>query len=193
MDFEGHKRWYLMNQESGAQERLATETASPWRNRGQSHRAGNVTIRTYRISQISAAQPRPGLRYYAAPMPVAAPYPLSLVYSCKLISAVPCMRPMRRPSKRQASSEVARRRDAKDQLLERNAAQPSSSPDAAYAVVGMAAASSVIARLPEGVPPLRPLPTHTLNALSDALGEDFKSRLGGAGDANVLQRTVVHA
>ena len=37
MNFEGHTRCYLMNQEIGAQERLANETALPWRNRGQSH------------------------------------------------------------------------------------------------------------------------------------------------------------
>ena len=41
MDFEGHKRWYLMNQESGAQERLATGTASPWRI-GASHSSGGT-------------------------------------------------------------------------------------------------------------------------------------------------------
>ena len=34
MDLEGHERCYLMNQEIGAQERHANETARPWRNRG---------------------------------------------------------------------------------------------------------------------------------------------------------------
>ena len=36
MDLEGHERCYLMNQEIGAQERHANETAPPWRNRGKS-------------------------------------------------------------------------------------------------------------------------------------------------------------
>ena len=38
MDLEDHERCYLlMNQEIGAQERHANETAQPWRNRGKSH------------------------------------------------------------------------------------------------------------------------------------------------------------
>ena len=46
MDLERHERCYVLNQEIGAQERHANETAQPWRNRGKSHSEWNFVTTT---------------------------------------------------------------------------------------------------------------------------------------------------
>ena len=54
-DLEGHERCYLMNQEIGAQERHANETAQPWRNRGKSQASNAVAAEVDSEEQAAPA------------------------------------------------------------------------------------------------------------------------------------------
>ena len=67
MDLEGHERCYLMNQEIGAQERHANETAQPWRNGGKSH--GGSATAPARLKSAGAQHFAP-LEERAEPVPV---------------------------------------------------------------------------------------------------------------------------